>query len=682
MQKKALTIALLSASAGSLAAVGASVHPAQVARVVPAALQRVILPTELPREQPAPQQILQPSYAASPALSGTIAQWNALRQSDNLPFSSYASFLLAHRGWPGEAALRKTAEKAANSDTSSPRDIVAFFRTFAPTTPTGQARFAAALQATGQSGEAGEAARRAWTGGALTPADESRILTSFPGLFTPQDHDRRMEALLANGDRQSAMRTLPLASPARRAAFEAQIALQTNAPDAGSRLAMLPPGLEGDPGLLRDKANWLRGSGQANAARQLLAQRRPLSALPANPENWFGTMLTLAKEAANDGQWTAAYDIASKLDDAYAPGTDVSLQPFGERDDYTSLAWLAGSSAFHKLGRPADAVRMFDRYARAARSQQTRSKGFYWAARAAHAAGQPGQSNSYLEQAAAATDQFYGQLALERLGRRVTPPSSVAPTMPSPADRAAFESRSLVQAARALGQMGRWTDQTLFVRAIAQQVDSDTERQLAADFGRSIGRPDLGVWVAREARNKGATFYARGGFPEVPTAPVFSRYRTIAHAITRQESSFDRAAMSPVGARGMMQLMPGTAREVSGKLGVGYDLSRLTTDPSYNMMLGTSYFSTLLDQWGGSMPLAVASYNAGAGNVRRWVRENGDPRTPGVDMVKWIEDIPFSETRNYVQRVLENAVVYDSFGEGGGYGTNRLSTYLGKTGPG
>jgi soluble lytic murein transglycosylase len=171
----------------------------------------------------------------------------------------------------------------------------------------------------------------------------------------------------------------------------------------------------------------------------------------------------------------------------------------------------------------------------------------------------------------------------------------------------------------------------------------------------------------------------------VQLSPAYSRHWTLAHAITRQESSFDRAAISSAGARGMMQLMPGTAREVAGKLGLPYQFASLTSDPSYNMMLGTSYLSTLLDQWGGNATLAVASYNAGTGNVRRWINENGDPRVPGTDVVRWIEAIPFSETRNYVQRVLENAVVYDSMNpQAGGYGAsaNRLSFYLGKSGPG
>ena len=674
MQKKVLALSLLGVSAVSVAAVATGVRPMHVAKILPAAVQSTAVPEPQP-SMPRPQ----PAYSPVPAsVAADLARWNSLRQTDSLPFSSYASFLMSHRGWPGETAMRRTAEKA-NSDGGAAFEVIGFFSAFPPLTPAGHARHAFALQSSGRGNEALQAARRAWTGGVVPAADEARILSQFGGQLTSADHDLRMEALLGNGDIQSATRQLPLVSAQRQALYSTRIALQTRSSDAAGRLSALGS-VDGDAGLLMDRANWLRASGQSLAARQLMAQPRRLSRPPANAEKWFETMMTLAKGAANDAQWSTAYGIASQLDDAYPAGTDVSSRSYGERDEYTNLAWLAGTAA-QKLGRHADAARMFDRYGRAAKSSQTRTKGFYWAARSAFNAGQQAQSNSYLEQAAAHPDQFYGQLALERVGRRVTPPSA-ASAMPSPAQRSAFEARPLVRATRALGDMGRWSDQSLFVRAIAEQAETESDRVLAAQFGRTIGRQDLGVWVAREARNKGQSFYDPAGFPEVSLPSAYSTHWGLAHGITRQESSFDRAAVSHAGARGLMQLMPGTAREQAGKLGLPYDFGRLTSDPAYNVMLGTSYFERLLNQWGGQAALAVASYNAGAGNVNKWVRANGDPRG-GTDIVTWIEAIPYSETRNYVQRVLENAVVYDAIrAQRGGGRANRLSYYLGKSGPG
>lgn len=628
---------------------------------------------------PAPQ-------LSGPALSSGIAadidRWNVLRQSDSLPFSSYASFLLSHRDWPGEAGMRRAAEQRLSQEAAYPADVQRFFAAFPPQTPAGQAALAFALQASGRSEEARGEARLAWTGGVLPLDVEQRLLATFGSVFTPADHELRMEVLLGNRDNQSAARTLMWAPMAKRALYEARLALQARAPDANERVNALDAASRRDGGLILDRAIWLNATTQPAAARQLLASRAPFDRPPANPARWLDTALSLARGAANDRNWSVAYGIASRLDDLYAPGTDVSARPYDERDDYTSLAWLGGSTALFRLNRPADAARLFELYGRAARSPQTRAKGFYWAARAATASGNAAQASAWLEQAAASPDQFYGQLALERLGR--TPPAP--PNLPSAdaAERAAFNARPLVAAVRYLGAVGRRGDQTIFVRALAASLDNDRDRAMAGEFGHSIGRLDLGVWAAREARADGDNFYDRAAFPQVAIPPAYARNWAFAHGIIRQESSFERTAVSNAGARGLMQLMPGTARQSAGRVGVSYALGRLTDDPQYNVLLGSYYLSELLDEWGGSAVLAAAAYNAGSGNVRRWIAANGDPRMPGVDVVRWIEDIPFSETRNYVQRVLENSVVYDLMNpaNAGQPARNRISHYLGQSRPG
>lgn len=676
MHRKALTITLLLSSA----AIGAMTAPQAVIRLAPAALQASAgdIPTTTP-------QAVQPSYqpspvVAAPRVSNALAQWNTLRQTDNLPFSSYASFLRSYRGWPGENALRRTAERAIDPNATSPSEVVAYFSALPPLTGLGHARHAAALLALGRVEEARAAARSAWYAGVLPPADEARILGLFGAAFSSTDHDRRMETLLANADTVSALRTLPYVSPARRTVYDARIALQTNAADAASRLQLIGTAADTDPGVIRDRANWLRNNGQSAAARNLLAQPRTLSALPADPEKWYETLLTMARAAANDRNWDTAYRIASQVDDAYAPGTDVSTRSLGERDDYTSLTWLAGTVALQRLNRPADAQRMFEKYGRAAQSPQSITKGLYWAGRAAQAAGQAAQANAYYQEAGTHFDQFYGQLALERLGQPLPPPAPPSLAQPTTEQRQAFYARELVQAVRLLGQMGAWRDQSEFLRAIAADVKTDADRLLAVELSREIARPDLGVMVARRARADGSTDYKRWGFPETRVPGGHEANWTMIHAIARQESQFDREAVSHAGARGLMQLMPGTARETAGKLGLPYEMNRLTRDTDYNIMLGSTYFSRMMDYWSGNYPLAVASYNAGPGNVRKWIAANGDPRMPGVDMIDWIEAIPIFETRNYVQRVLENAVVYDLMNPNRARtpDKNRLSHYLGK----
>ena len=684
MQKKTILLAFLGVS---VAAVATTAPPASVTRLSPAEVH-----AEMTMSAAASTAAVQtvphyrppaPSYVSTGNAAASVAQWRSLRQADNYPFSAYALFLTGHRGWPGEEGLRKSAERAIN-DASSPAQVISFFQAMPPVSGVGHARHAFALQATGRVAEAREAARKAWHSGVLPRDVEDRLLAFFSASLGPADHDKRLETLLDNGDVVTAQRTLRFASSPRRGVYDARVALQTRASDAMSRVAALGAAANGDAGLLVDRANWLRNNGNPAAARALLAQPRTVTVRPQNVEKYYETLLAMAKGAANDRQWGLAYQIASQLDDAYMPGTDVAARSYGERDEYTNLAWLAGNAALFRLGRPADAATMFNRYANAARSPQTRAKGFYWAGRALSGIGQQVAATNYFNQAAAYPDQFYGQLALERLGRTVPPPSAVPPANLTPNARAAFANRGLVQATRLLGQQGNRQDQAVFIRALADSLQTAEDRALASEMGSQIGRPDVGVWVARQARNNGVTYYTRSSFPEMPMPPAYAHMKTLSHAIMRQESSFDRTAMSHVGARGMMQLMPGTARETAGKLGLGYDQSRLTSDPQYNIMLGSKYFQDLMNSFGNYAPLAIAAYNAGPGNVRRWVRENGDPRTPHVDVLKWIEDIPFFETRNYVHRVLENAVVYDAMnpGQARSPATNRLSYYLGKRTPG
>ena len=624
-----------------------------------------------------------PAYGAAPAyappaydpIRGAIAEWTRLRQSDGYAFADYARFLTAHPGWPGEAAMRRTAEKRLETTGADPQTIVGYFTRFPPRTPAGFARQAEALSALGRTADAQAAAVAAWTGGYLPANLEAALSARYGSAFTPADHDRRMEALLWARATVPAMRQLPLVSAARRPLYAARIALQGNQPGAG----VAPAGFDADPGYVVDRANWLRNGGQGPAARAYLASPLQIQGQPYDPERYLDALLTIARAAATDNQSSYAYAIAEKAEVAFAPGTDIRERDLDERDDYTSLVWLGGITALKKLARPADAATMFARYARAAQTPQTQTKGLYWAGRAAQAAGNATAANAYLGEAAQHVDQFYGQLAAERLGRTLALPPEPVAVPPTAAERAAFEASEPVRAVRLLGRDGNWQDQTLFVRTIAASAKDQRAHQLAVELSRSIGRPDLGVMVARTARI-GTSDPVRYGFPTMTVPGPYAGDWTMIHAISRQESQFDRQANSRVGARGLMQLMPGTARETAGKLGLPYDYSRLTGDPQYNITLGASYFRRMLDYYGGSHVLAVASYNAGPGNVNKFIRANGDPRMPGVDVIDWIEAIPLSETRGYVQHVLENAVVYDLMNPSRARtaAANPLSGYLGK----
>ncbi len=622
---------------------------------------------------------VQPIRVADP-LSNAINVWRSLQQSDNFSFSTYANFLVAHPGWPGEINFRKNAERMIRADSESSSTVVAFFRKFSPLSATAHLRFAEALDASGARPDALESARQAWISGALTPEDEARFLSRFSSSLQPGDQDIRMDRLLWGRSTSTAARQLALVSPAKRALFNARLGFLVKAPDILARDALVDASLRNDAGYVADRVYWLRISGQSQEARAYLAKPLALNAPPLDPAKWLETLEGTIRSAVGDQQYSYAATIARQLEATYPAGTLVRDRPFAERDNYTDIAWLGGKAALEKVGRPAEAIRLFELYAQAARSAQTRAKGFYWAGRAAEAAGRRDLSTLHYTAAAEYFDQFHGQLATEKLGRTLMLPIEPATIEISGAQRSAFDRNEVVRAMVLLGQQGNWQDQTKFVRTIANSVEGAANHALAGDLALRINRPDLGLLVGKSAREDGYPGYFKPSFPIVQVPSEHASSWTMIHAITRQESQFDREALSRVGARGYMQLMPGTARQTAPSAGVSYDLGSLTKDPQYNIRLGATYFGQLMTQFGGSYVLSVAAYNAGPGNVNKWLRANGDPRLPGADVLAWIEAIPLTETRGYVQHVLENAVVYDLLNpRRGDRPPTLISSYLGRT---
>jgi soluble lytic murein transglycosylase len=353
----------------------------------------------------------------------------------------------------------------------------------------------------------------------------------------------------------------------------------------------------------------------------------------------------------------SAQQIAIRAGEIFPNPDAVADAPYKLRDDYTSLMWLGGTRALWDLGEGNAAAPLFYRYGAAARTPQTRSKGFFWAGHAYAKAGNAAEATRYYEMAAAYPEYFYGLLALERLGRQAPPLTATPAPQPTPEQRAAVLAQPLAQAIRVLASASYpWQTKRKFYTELAGQAQNPAELAAVGELARELNLPELAVVVGRVAPEKGFAPLTRIGFPIVST-PSGADW-TMVHAIARQESEFDRTRTSHAGAQGLMQLMPGTAREQAGKLGVVYLSASLTGDPQYNIQLGNGYFQRMYNSYG-SYPLAVAAYNAGPGNVNKWLRDNGDPRTGSISWIDWIERIPIFETRNYVQRVLENAVIYE-----------------------
>jgi soluble lytic murein transglycosylase len=587
--------------------------------------------------------------AAQPgAVSFAISRWEQLQASPNFTFEDYASFLLSYPGFPDEDKLRGYAESRLAQEYAAPERVLAYFDRHPPVTNQGRAARAAALIAV-RPAEAEAAAREAWRGGTMGPAAASAIQAAFWSRFTTEDHDARMDALLWQRDAFAAAQQLPYVSPARAGTFAARLSILQ-----GGDGATYDAAATGDPGYLYNRSRELRTEGRASEAVVLLATRPPLAGKPHDPAAWIDEHLNVARLATAG----SAQQIAVRASEAFASEDEVANGSYALRDDYTSLMWLGGTRALWDLGDGNAAAPLFYRYGAAAKTPQTRSKGFFWAGRAAARAGNAAEATRYYEMAAQYPEYFYGLLALEQLGRAVPPLAAAPLAQATPEQRAALYAMPLAQAVQVMASSGHsWQTKRKFYVRLADQARTAADLALVGQFAQDLHLPELAVVVGRVAPEKGFTGFTPVGFPTLQTPPEADW--TMVHAIARQESEFDDYRISHAGAQGLMQLMPGTAREQAGKIGVAYLSASLMQDSQYNIRLGNSYFQRMYNSYG-SYPLAVAAYNAGPGNVNKWLRANGDPRTGTISWLDWIERIPIFETKNYVARVLENAAVYEA----------------------
>lgn len=618
--------------------------------------------------------------APEPLLDAVVT-WDRLRRDAYRgPFAEYAVFLAANPDWPQALTVRRLAERAID-DTVSAADRLAYFRQFPPQSALAKLRLAEALQAVGRRAEAVAAARDAWDSAGLDAVAEARLLLMFEAELTVADHLSRANRLVSTGQTTAASRLLMRIPMEQRLLLLARIAFRVDAPDALNRLNGVPDGLRGDPALLLDRAGWLKRQNKIAEAVALIAGAATPAGAATDAETWLKTRLEFARAAWRLGDMANAYRIAAGHQ-AFAAGSNIAERSLAERQLYIDSEFLAGWLALRKLARPADAIGHFRNLRGAALTPLSQTRGDYWIGRAAEAAGRKAEADAAWQAAAAHIDYFYGQLANERLGRPLVL-KRLPPPLLSPKFVSDFRASPLVRATFALGELGDRGRQSLFLKHLAERAASLPEQVLVAGLAQPLNRPDAGVYAGKAARSDGELALLDAAYPMLPLPENLQPQFSMIHAITRQESQFDQGVASAANARGLMQLLPSTAAEQAAKLGVPFNAAQLTSDPIVNVTLGSAYFNRLRGSFDGSHVLAVAAYNAGSGNVRRFIAANGDPRS-GADMIDWIESIPFSETRNYVQRVLENAVMYDLLHPETATmpTTNRLSAYLGKAIPG
>jgi soluble lytic murein transglycosylase len=581
-------------------------------------------------------------------LAKKVASWTlADSDSDSLGFFELDAARRDLADWPRASRWRASAERQIEASGRSPTDIVQWFGPGDPQTAQGALALATAYRSLGKMDQATALIRHWWRDKSFDVDTQRAMMARFPGLVTQDDNVRRVDILLYQPNNTAARELIPLLPVDWQLAAQARLALRANGADAGETAAALPPSVANSPGVAFERAAYFRRRSLDTVALALVKDFPREIVTPEQAKAVWDERKQLVLSALRAGDLKAAYAAA---DSAIGLGSEAS-----------DSAFLAGWIALTKLHEPDKAARHFAMIDQVGVTPITRARALYWEGRAAEAQHDREKANNYYEAAAVHKTTFYGQLAAEKLGQKIVLTSD---PLIMPADRQRFDAREAVQATRLLYELGYRDLYRTFVLNLDDLVSSTQEAALLVDLARNYGDQELSMKAARGAAQRGLILAQRAYPYMTPPAAPGGAEAAFVLAITRQESDFDPRTRSGVGARGMMQLMPSTAAIVARRIGVSYSPSQLD-DPDYNMRLGSSYLGQLVDRFSGSYVMAAAGYNAGPGRPAQWVGYCGDPRGGSTDPVDFIECIPFSETRNYVMRVMENTQVYRAKMNGG-----------------
>ena len=569
-----------------------------------------------------------------------LIEWHRLRAGEG-QLDEILDFLDRRSDWPGMDYLRRQGEHALSG--SNDADILAFFADAPPQTGRGVLLHAAALTRAGERGEAEAELVLAWRSMELSLIDTAAFLADHAELLRPH-HVARLDMTLWRGLRDDTDRMAPLVSTAQWKLAQARIALQRREKGVDERLEALSEAQLNDPGLSYDRFAWRVDKGLHDAARDLMLDRSAVPGGLGMAERWANRRRSYARNDMRDGNADRAYRLASQ-------------HQLREGSDFADLEWLSGYLALRKLNDPKLAIRHFTAFLGAVETPISLGRGHYWLGRAHAAAGQDDEAAEAYAKGALHQTTYYGLLAAEAAGL----PFDAALSGEAAVDRdwrdTALATSDLREAVALLLAAG---NRHLAERFLMQLTDQLGPAEIG-DLGAMLeerGETHLEVMIGKRAAQRGIVV-ARHYYPLHPLhqldLPVPAE---MALAIARRESEFDPSVTSQVGAGGLMQLMPGTARDVARGLGLAHDPRRVWTDWGYNARLGSTYLAGLAEEFRGNVLLVSAGYNAGPGRPIRWVRDYGDPRSRVVDAVDWVEHIPFRETRNYVMRVAESLPVY------------------------
>lgn len=568
----------------------------------------------------------------------TALEWAAIRlASHEAGLSRLQGFVAFHPGWPLQPWIERRIEEA-RAQNRDPAAVLALFATEAPRTIPGRLSLARARAASGDPAGAAALVQAVWRGEDLSASEEASILREFGTLLRREDHKARADRLLyKDGAPTAALRAAALAGPDVVALARARAAMSSDA-----MLAAVPKPLQADPGLLFARIQKARHAGRIEEAAALMATAPRDAATLVDGDAWWVERRLLARKLLDAGNPALAYAVAV----AATPDSPAMK---------IEAAFHAGWIALRFLHDPTLAAPHFAAVSGFAETPISNARGAYWQARAAEAQGLAAEAARLYAAAADWPTTFYGQLAAARLGHG--PIGLRRPAVPATGE-ARNEAVRAVEILFALGERDMAVSLALAI-AKTEPDAAQVAALVAAVQATGDARATLMVGKAGTQRGMAVeeaafpTFGVPGYQPIEPSAD-----RATVLAIARQESEFDPRSVSSAGAMGLMQLIASTARKTAQDAGVDFDQGRLLSDAAFNARIGAAHLGRLLNDLDGSYILTFASYNAGPRKVRDWMAAYGDPRKAGVDPVDWIERIPFTETRNYVQRVFENLQMY------------------------
>ncbi|MBL8769900.1 MAG: lytic transglycosylase domain-containing protein [Phenylobacterium sp.] len=562
---------------------------------------------------------------------------------------SFAELDAARRelaGFPRPGRRQIAAERLVETSGKSPSEIVAWFAGDPPQSAQGAMALASAYRSLGRQAEAAELIRTWWRTRSFEAEPQRQMLTRFSDVLTVDDHIRRADVLLYGAQGPAARDMVTLLPADRQPAAIARIALRSGGADV---YAALSPADQASPGVAFERAAALRRAGREAEAIALLPNFPTEIVTPEGADRMWDERKRLVAYALKLNNWRAAYQAAAN-------------SGLNEGTDATEAEFYAGWIALNRLNDAPAAARHFAAIERIGSSPITRGRALYWMGRAAEQRGDRAGAERHYRDGAQYLTSFYGQLAAEKVGQPIRLASDPVPTA---AERARFEGRQEVQAMRLLADQGQ---RDLF-RAFALHIDdilpTTVEVAMLVDAIRGYGDQDTSMKAIRAAATRNLILIDRGYPYRTPPSVAGAPEPALVLGITRQESGFDPGVRSHADARGMMQLLPSTARIVARRMGEPYSGPAALYEADYNMRLGSSFLGQLVNQFSGSYVMAAAGYNAGPGRPVQWINTCGDPRAGSNDPLDFIECIPFSETRNYVMRVLENMTVYRAKLNGG-----------------